>query len=267
MDTSGVTVAQGALAGGIATMSGPEPAADSAEPVPALRRLQSPTRADWRLMLGLARGDSVLVVGNDAPELAQALRPWVQRVYSTLDNVGIDTDAGERTCTVSAAGEARGAPLAAGSLDWIIVEGALPDGGDVRTTLARLLPALKADGRVALNFDNLGPLGGWRRLRKDLGRGESVACRGLGHAAHLLTSAGYKELACYAVLPNRRAPRTLIPLEPPCPPAAEKFALGQAWKRAARGRAIGRLALRLLVDLRLLRHFYPHYLVVGRKEC
>jgi len=221
-------------------------------------------------MLGMARGDSVLVVGDEAPELAHTLRPWVLRVYSTDDGVCIDAEACDRTHAVSASGEAREPPPAAGSLDWIIVAGAVSDDGDVKTTIARLLPALKPGGKVVLNFDNVGPLGGWRRKRrrgKDSGRGGGVPCRGLRHAARLLTSAGYTELAAYAVLPDRRAPRTLIPLAPPCSPAAEKFALGQAWKRAARGRAIGRLALRLLVDLRLLRHLYPHYLVVGRKEC
>ena len=248
-------------------MSGPELAAESAEPVSAFLRRQSPTRADWRLMLGMARGDSVLVVGDDAPELARTLRPWVQRVYSTDDGVGIDAEACDGTHAVSAPGERQEPPLAAGSLDWIIVAGAISDDGDVRKTIARLLPALKPGGKVVLNLDNLGPLGGWRRRRKDAGRAEGVPCRGLRHAVRLLTSAGYEELACYAVLPDRRAPRTLIPLAPPCSPAAEKFALGQAWKRAARGRAIGRLALRLLVDLRLLRHLYPHYLVVGRKGC
>jgi hypothetical protein len=69
------------------------------------------------------------------------------------------------------------------------------------------------------------------------------------------------------MLPSRLAPRTLIPLTPPCPAAAEKFALDQAWKRAKRRRAIGRLLLRLLVDLQLLRFLYPHYLLVGRKPC
>jgi hypothetical protein len=69
------------------------------------------------------------------------------------------------------------------------------------------------------------------------------------------------------LLPNRREPRTMIPLEPPCPPAAEKFALDQTWKRASPGRALGRLALHRLVDMRVLRHLYPDYVVVGRKPC
>jgi hypothetical protein len=245
------------------------PPADSARQLPALRP-QSPTRTDWRLMLGLSRDDSILVVGKDSLELAQGLRPWVGRIHSSLDSFGIDSDTRDSAHPVLIPEEPAGVPLTAGSLDWIIFEGPIPGDGDVRTTIARLLPTVKPGGRIVLNFDNLGPLGGWRRLRqrrKHPGSSDGVPCRGLGHAVRLFASAGCTEIVCYAVLPNRRAPRTLIPLAPPCPPAAEKFALGQAWKRVARGRALARLALHLLVDLHLLRYLYPHYLVVGRKSC
>ena len=219
----------------------------------------SPTRTDWRLLLGLSRSDSILVMGRESRELARVLRPWVRRVCASLDSGGLD--AGRETPE-----QPSGAPGTPESLDWIIIDGADPDDGDPWTTLARLMPALKPGGRVVVNFENLGPVGGWLR-RTDHGHGSGMPCRGLAHARGLLAAAGCTEIACYAVLPNHRAPRTLIPVAPSCPPAAEKFALGQASKRAARKRALGRLALHLLIDLRLLRHLYPHYLVVGRKPC
>ena len=220
-------------------------------------------------MLGLSRSDTVLVVGEDSRELALGLRPWVRCVQGSPDGLEASGDPCETNATPGTP-EQPGARPTAGSLDWIILEGPLPGDGDVRTAIARLLPALKPGGRVVVHFDNLGPLGDWRHLRRrrnDPGSRDGVPCHGLGHALQLLASAGCTGIACYAVLPNRRAPRTLIPVAPPCPPAAEKFALGQASKRAARRRALGRLALHLLVDLRLLRHLYPHYLVVGRKPC
>jgi hypothetical protein len=82
-----------------------------------------------------------------------------------------------------------------------------------------------------------------------------------------MASAGLRDLVCLAVLPDVATPRTVIPLEPPCPPSAETFALNQAWKRATPGRALGRRALRLFVRLRLMRQVYPYYVVAGRMPC
>lgn len=199
-------------------------------------------------MLGLSRGDSVLVLGRDSEQTGWLLAPWVREVYS-------------------AAGDA--VPQAGRSLDWIVVNGRLPGDGNCPARLASLLPALKPGGRVIVTFENRWGLGGRRGAQQ---RGTSVdpagvACRGLRHALDFMASAGLGELACYAVLPNRIEARTMIPLEPPCPPAAEKFALNQAWKRATPGRALGRLVLYLLIDVRVLRHFYPNYVLVGRKAC
>lgn len=226
----------------------------------------SPTRTDWRLLLGLSRSDSILVLGGESRELARVLRPWARRVYGSFDSAVIDAGRFETAQGRESREQSSGAPGTPESLDWIIIDGADPDDGDPRTTLARLMPALKPGGRVVVNFENLGPLAVSRR-RSERDRGSGVPCRGLAHARGLLATAGCTEIACYAVLPNHRAPRTLIPVAPSCPPAAEKFALGQASKRAARKRVLGRLALHLLIDLRLLRHLYPHYLVVGRKPC
>jgi hypothetical protein len=242
--------------------SGPAQAA-GLSPAASVVRTRSPTRADWRLMLGLSRTDSVLVVGPDARELGSALVPWVKQVFGAVD------DAATRDATRIAAihGDQASLPLTEASLDWVIFDGRIPGDGDVPTTVARILPTLKPGGALVLTFANLWGVGGLLQPRRKAPESDGVPCHGLGHARRLMVAAGLREVTCYAMLPGRRAPRTLIPLAPPCPPAAEKFALDQAWKRASRRRAIGRLALRLLVDLRLLRLLYPHYLLVGRRPC
>ena len=225
---------------------------------------RSHTRADWRLMLGLSRTESVLIVGTDAWELGRALSPWVRQVLGAIDDVpSCDTT----TRVVAVQGDQASLPLAERSLDWIIFDGPIPGAGAVPTTVARVLPALKPGGGVVVTFANIWGVGGMLQPRRKVPDSDGVPCHGLGHAHRLMTAAGLSGVMCYAMLPGRRAPRTLIPLAPPCPPAAEKFALDQAWKRASRRRAIGRLALRLLVDLRLLRFVYPQYLLVGRKPC
>jgi hypothetical protein len=242
--------------------SGSAPTADL---VPAAQAAlaRSPTRADWRLMLGLSRSESVLVVGADAWELGRALSPWVSQVLGAVDVVPTR----DATRIVAIQGEQANHPLTERSLDWIIFDGRIPGDGHVPTTLAQVLPTLKPGGGVVLTFANRWGVGGLVQPRRKAPESDGVPCHGLGHARRLMTAAGLGEITCYAMLPGRRAPRTLIPLAPPCPPAAEKFALEQAWKRASRRRAIGRLVLRLLVDLRLLRSLYPHYLLVGRRPC
>ena len=195
----------------------------------------------------------------------------MRQVYSAVDSARPDSDdtAHDATHTVVIQGELASLPLIAGSLDWIIFDGPMPGASDFLTTLARVLPTLKPGGGVFVTFDNRWGLGGrlGAQQRSKSADPDGVACHGLRHALQLMASAGCSELACYAVLPNRRAARTMIPLEPPCPPAAEKFALDQARKRATPGRALGRLALHLLIDLHVLRRLYPHYFVVGRKSC
>jgi len=234
-------------------------------------RLHHGTHTDWRVMLGLTRGDSILVLGGDSEQIGSRLAPWVRQVYSAAG--------GTRSCSDATAGGAlsplvikhalSSLPLDAASLDWVIVNAPVHRDSDFPATVALLLPTLKPWGRVLVTFDNHWGLGGslGARRRSKTVDPDGVACRGLRHALDLMACAGYRELASYAVLPNRSAARTIIPLEPPCPPAAEKFALDQAWKRATPGRALGRLVLHLLVDMHVLRHLYPGYVVVGRKAC
>jgi hypothetical protein len=232
-------------------------------PAAPVVRTRSPTRADWRLMLGLSRTESVLVVGADARELGSALSPWVRRVFEAVDDVATC----DATPIASTQCDHANLPLTQCSLDWIIFDGRIPGAGDVSRTVARALTTLKPGGRVVLTFANRWGVGGLLQTHKEAPKSDGEPCHGLGHARRLMTAAGLSEVACYAMLPGRRAPRTLIPLDPPCPPAAERFALDQAWKRASRRRAIGRLVLHLLVHLRLLRWLYPHYLLVGRRPC
>jgi hypothetical protein len=242
--------------------SGSTPGAGLAPASPVLQT-RSPTRADWRLVFGLSRAESVLVVGAEAWELGRALSPWVRQVYLAVDLI----PPSDATRLTAIQGDPSSLPLTECSLDWIIFDGPIPGNVELRVAVARLLPTLKPGGGVVSAFTNLWGVGGLLQLRRKAPEPDGVLCHGLAHACRLLTAAGLSEVRCYAMLPGRRAPRTLIPLAPPCPPAAEKFALDQAWKRAARRRAIGRLALHLLVDLRLLRFLYPQYLVVARKPC
>lgn len=207
-------------------------------------QLRHGTYTDGRVMLGLARTDSVLVLGAGAGQVARQLAPWVRVVHCVAD--------------------ARGQALAADSFDWVIIDGLIPGHGGFAANIEPLLPALKPGGRVLARFDNRLGLGRRSPGRRD---GAALGCRGLRHALQLAALPGLTPLACYALLPNPMAARTWIPLEPPCTRPAEKFALDQAWKRSSAARALGRRALHVLVDLRVMRQLYPHYVVVGRKAC
>jgi hypothetical protein len=250
------------VAAPLAMILGPSSAQTAAAAV-EVSRTRSPTRADWRLMLGMSRDDAVLVIGQDARELGRALAPYVGQVSAAVDN--IPTCGSTRILAMQA--NQPSVPLLESSLDWVVFDGALPGNGDVSPSVARILPTLKPGGRVVMTFVNRWGVGRLLQPRRRAHKSDGASCHGLGHAVRLMSAAGLSDVACYATLPGRRAPRTLIPLIPPCPAAAEKFALDQAWKRASRRRAIGRLALHGLVNLRMLRFLYPHYLVVGRRRC
>jgi hypothetical protein len=222
-------------------------------------------RVDWRLLLGVSRKDQVLVIGEDAFEVAHRLAPWAGRVRGKRDLSAMPGESGDASPFATAASPL-GLPTG-GTYDWIVFDGPVRDVAVARQSIARALLLLKAGGHVVVYFDNLLGLGGW--FRSSMRRRSSVGmpCRGLSHALRFMASAGCTEIVGYAALPDGRAARTLIPLAPPGPPVAEKFALSQAWKRATPARALGRVVLHLLIDLKLLRHLYPHYLVVGRKPC
>src|SRR5688572_27514145 len=116
--------------------SGTAQAAGLVPAAPALRTRSSLTRADWRLMLGLSRAESVLVVGADAWELGRALSPWVGQVFGAVD----DVPTCDTTRVVAIRGDQASLPLTERVLDWIIFDGRIPGDGDVQTSVERVLP-------------------------------------------------------------------------------------------------------------------------------
>jgi hypothetical protein len=162
------------------------------------------------------------------------------------------------------------------SLDWAFFSGSVPLGGphdaDMLTTLRRTFAALRPGGHVAMTLENrwgLHWIADWRtRSPANDVRADAPPVRhGLRWHRELLRQVGADEICAYALLPSRDAPRAIIPIEPPCPPAAQKMALDQVWQRATPAAALLRRAIGVLVSSGLMRHLYPHYLVVGRKPC
>ena len=228
---------------------------------PAYRaRLREATRTDWRFLLGLSPSDHVVTGGADAERLAHALAPWVRDVH------GFDEHTGE-------------AP------DWVFLTGGATSagpGGTQDDTLPRAFATLRPGGHLALALENrwgLHWLADWRTHRGgDAGRSgdASVETRGparrpvrhgLRWHVDRLQRTGAERIGCYALLPSCDAPRAIIPIEPPCPPEAQKMALDQVWQRATPSAALMRRLLGLLVDTGLMHSLYPHYLLVGRKPC
>ncbi|HET7203596.1 MAG TPA: hypothetical protein VFI92_09535 [Steroidobacteraceae bacterium] len=217
-------------------------------------RLREATRTDWRFLLGVSPDDVVLAGGADALHLAHSLSPWVRKVYRLDQQQPPDV------------------------LDWVFFSGALsPQEGaaaDVTATLRRAFDALRPGGHLAITLENrwgLHWLADWRTSRRDThGRestGRSVTRHGLRWHRERLRGMGADQICSYALLPSRDAPRAIIPVDPPCPPEAQKMALDQVWQRASPAAAIVRKALGALVTGGLMRRLYPHYLLVGRKPC
>ncbi len=217
-------------------------------------RLREATRTDWRFLLGVSPDDAVLAAGADALPLAQSLSPWVKSVHC-LD----EHPPGEL-------------------IDWVFLSGTVPwhegAAADATTTLRRAFAALRPGGHLALTLENrwgLHWLADWRTSPRDpkgSGReGASDASHGLRWHRERLRGIGADQICTYALLPSRDAPRAIIPVQPPCPPEAQKMALDQVWQRATPAAALVRKALGALVTSGLMRQLYPHYLLVGRKPC
>ena len=206
--------------------------------------MREATRTDWRFLLGLKQSDVVLAVGPEAPRLTNSLAPWVAEVRE-----------------FAAAGPAA---------DWAFLSGNEP-GESLPGTLARTYAALRPGGHLAMTLENRWGLHWIADWRPAAGRGASVAATGVRHGlpwhVEQFQRAGADHICAYALLPSRDAPRAIIPVDPPCPPAAQKMALDQVWQRATPPAALLRLALGVLVSAGVMRHLYPHYLVVGRKPC
>ena len=221
---------------------------------PYRARLREATRTDWRFLLGVSPDDVVLAAGTDALPLSHSLSPWVRTVHQL------------------------GQPEFAEVLDWVFFSGTVPsqDGtaADVMTTLRRAFDALRPGGHMAITLENrwgLHWLADWRTSQRgphDQKRpGSCPARHGLRWHRDRLRRLGADEICSYALLPSRDAPRAIIPVDPPCPPEAQKMALDQVWQRPSPSAAIVRKALGALVSSGLMRRLYPHYLLVGRKPC
>jgi hypothetical protein len=214
-------------------------------------RLREATRTDWRFLLGLTPADVVLAAGTDEQRLAASLAPWVREVHRLEP----------------------GPP--AGSLDWAFFSGSVPARSatdpEVLATLRRTFAALRPGGHIAMTLENRWGLHWIADWRTRTPRNEPTVTpptrHGLRWHRETLRRVGADQICAYALLPSRDAPRAIIPIDPPCPPEAQRMALDQVWQRATPAAALMRRAIGVLVDSGVMRHLYPHYLVVGRKPC
>ena len=196
-------------------------------------------------------------------------------------------------------------PFQPGSLDWVIFNGVFEwvglvgdrNPGDMQLdVLRRAFDSLKPGGHVAiaienrwgintffgavdhsgLPFTNLMPrrMADWwvrrrnARLRNDSkDGGYRTYTYGLNGYRNLMRQAGGDQVRSYALLPHYNTPRAIIPVDPLISPAAQKFAVDEVWQRASVPAALARRIVGLLIDTQIMRHIYPHYLVVGRKPC
>jgi SAM-dependent methyltransferase len=189
----------------------------------------------------------VLAAGSEAARLASSLAPWVSEVHGP------------------------GTALPESHVDWAFVSDLHAEHDPLPRALQRCFGALRPGGHLAVTVENrwgLHWIADWRPAR---GPGASTpaatARHGLSWHLALLRQAGADRLCAYALLPSRDAPRAIVPVLPPCPPAAQTMALDQVWQRATPPAALLRRGLGVLVHAGLMRHLYPHYLVVGRKPC
>jgi SAM-dependent methyltransferase len=246
--------------------------------------LREPTRVDWRLMLGMTRSDHVLDVGSGWGRLAFALAPWVGHLYS-LEHVEQELEfqkimleeRGDSNVTLMH-GTILDLHDRPGALDWVIFNGVFAtsprtEGRDSLTTrqemLARACSLLKPGGHVAICIGNRWGVDAFRPSRAGRGGNPLHPAHNGGLSVHrkLLTRAGFDEVRSFALLPHHSAPRAIIPIDPPCPPDAQQFVIDQVWRRASTAAALARALLAVLVRARVMRYFYPYYLLVGRKPC
>lgn len=240
--------------------------------------LREPTRIDWRLLLGLSHRDRVLDVGSGWGRLAFALAPFVGHVYSleaseqhlAFQQIMLEQH-GDPNITLLH-GEFLELPFQSETLDWVIMNGFLHSIGRAGATsslrmqakvLQRAFDLLQPGAHVAIGVENrwgLHALFGQRR-------GDRTNTHGLDAYHRLLVRCGADEVRSFALLPHHRKPRAIIPVSPPCPPAAQAFAIDQVWSRASPAAAFGRRLLGLCVHARVMRYVYPHYLLIGRKPC
>lgn len=233
---------------------------------------REPTRADWRILLGVRRHHLVLDACSGDGRLAAALAPSVRHVVS-LETNELLLDLQRmllRQREVANVSTTQGSLLdrhpAAGGFDWVILrpQRSLPAGPQVAQpppwspeVLEAAARALRPGGHLLLIGPNRWT---WRGLR-------SPAALGLAGYRRALHRAGIDDVVAYAALPHGDAPRTLVPLDPPCGARGQRYAIDQAWKRASPGAALARAFLGGLASLGAMPYFYPHYLLVAGKPC
>jgi hypothetical protein len=197
---------------------------------------------DWRFLLGIGPESVVVADHVDEPGglLMPALAPWVARVLAPGP--------------------------AASDVDWVFV-GAADEAIVDEARLRDALHMTRSGGHVALTVENrygLHWLADWRPSHDDMAARAALRS-GYTRAKALLRRAGAVDVRAYALLPHHEAPRAIIPVEPPCPPIAQRLALEQVWQRATPLGAVARALLGLCVATGLMRRMYPHYLLLGRK--
>lgn len=189
---------------------------------------------DWRLLVGGAQGELVLILGSG-------------QNGTSLRKILLGAHQDQRITLIR--GDSSQFPVAPGIADWVIFD---PDQRVESGIVDRALHALKPGGHIAIGSRN----------RWGLGRPAAFVRL---HA--LLRRAGAEQVRSYAVLPHFEGPRAILPVIPRSPATVQKFAIEQAWRRISPISALARRSLGLLVDLRLMRYLFPSYLVIGRKPC
>jgi hypothetical protein len=140
----------------------------------------------------------------------------------------------------------------------------------VQQRLQAAFDRLKPGGHLAMPLENprgLHWLADWRPAAGERDARRSTLQMTLSGLERLMRRAGVIEIYSYALLPHHEAPRAIVPLQPPCPSAAQMHALDQVWQRATPVAALTRKLLGVLVMIGAMRSLYPHYLVVARKPC
>lgn len=197
-------------------------------------------RADWRFLLGI--GPDSVVVDDHVDEdgaFARALEPWVARV-NVPGATTIDADLVFVGCA----------------------HGTVIDESRLRSALGMV----RNGGQVVLSVENpsgLHWLADWRP--PTTGAAPASLRSGYRWVRALLQRSGVVDVAAYALLPHRDVPRVIIPVDPPCPAAAQRLALEHVWQRATPLGAAVRALLGLGIRTGLMLRRYPYYLLVGRK--
>jgi len=234
-----------------------------------------PTLVDWRLALAISRSHRVLVVGSGWGRLAFTLAPWVGHLYS-LETVAPQIQYQQimleqrRDANVTLIkGSLRQLEFRPATLDWVVFHGVVErfgragakgSSGPAVNALRQALDALKPGGRILL----IGP-NRWGISRYSTHSESQASTHGLNDYTSLLQDAGSVDITVSALMPHMNRPRAIIPISPPCSASAQKFAVQQIWKRASLMGALTRGAVSLLVNVGLMRQFYPYYMAVGSK--